>query len=183
MGFAKLTVKSAFTAILSLGACAFAGTAFAGGYDVEINKTSIVHLPTAASAVIIGNPSIADVSVHSADTIFVVGRGYGETNIIVIDTLGQTVMNAPIRVKQGLSASNVQVLRLGVGRETYSCSPNCLPSPMLGDEVTFRSNFEGSGETITNSTASGISYGSQPFAGGAQPPYTMMANDRNEREE
>ena len=40
-------------------------------YTVGINKTEIVKLPSPASAVIIGNPEIADVTIHSSDTIFV----------------------------------------------------------------------------------------------------------------
>ena len=56
-----------------------------GTYSVDLNKTEIVRLPENAGAVVIGNPSIADVTVHSANTLFVVGRGYGETNLIVLN--------------------------------------------------------------------------------------------------
>ena len=54
-------------------------------YSVDLNKTEVVYLPENAGAVVIGNPQIADVSVHSANTLFVVGRGYGETNLIVLN--------------------------------------------------------------------------------------------------
>ena len=51
-----------------------ASMALAGGlYSVDLNKTEIVRLPENAGAVVIGNPEIADVTVHSANTLFVVG--------------------------------------------------------------------------------------------------------------
>ena len=68
-------------ALLALGVIALtpglahAGTAN-GHYSVELNKTEVVYLPASAGAVVIGNPEIADVSIHSANTIFVVGRGF-----------------------------------------------------------------------------------------------------------
>ena len=67
-------------------------------YTVELNKTEIVRLPGAASSIIIGNPKIADVTVQSSDLIFVVGRGYGETNLIILDSLGNTMMNADLQL-------------------------------------------------------------------------------------
>jgi len=63
----------------SLASPALAGST--ESYKVELNKTEIVRLPGAAASVIIGNPKIADVTVQSSDLLFVVGRGYGETNL------------------------------------------------------------------------------------------------------
>ena len=49
-----------------------ATTSLAGSlYSVDLNKTEIVRLPENAGAVVIGNPNIADVSIHSANTLFV----------------------------------------------------------------------------------------------------------------
>ena len=62
-------------------------------YTVELNKTEILRLPSAAGSVIIGNPKIADVTVHSSDLLFVVGRGYGETNLIILDSNGNTMLS------------------------------------------------------------------------------------------
>lgn len=105
-------------------------------YKVELNKTEIVRLPGNASAVVIGNPQIADVSVHATDTLFVVGRGFGETNLIVLDSAGRTMMDADIQVisttpKNGIRLHNAKA------RETYSCAPYCQPSPVLGDDSEF----------------------------------------------
>jgi len=125
-----------------------------GHYSVELNKTEVVYLPASAGAVVIGNPEIADVSVHSANTIFVVGRGYGETNLVVLDASGQKIMDADIQVVNNLPAHGVRLYN-GKQRETYSCAPYCQPAPVLGDSRDFIGSNQGSGTTITNNIASG----------------------------
>lgn len=108
-------------------------------YKVELNKTEIVRLPGAAASVIIGNPKIADVTVQSSDLLFVVGRGYGETNLIILDVHGNTMMNADLQVVNTLPKTGVRLYK-GTNRETYSCIPYCGPSPVLGDNRSFIGN-------------------------------------------
>jgi len=131
----KLLKFTATLSTLAISSVSFAGD-FAGAYSVELNKTEIVRLSEPASAVIIGNPKIADVSVHSSDTVFVLGRGYGQTNLIVLNSSGETILNADIQVVSSISQGNVRLYN-GQNRATYSCSPYCLPSPVLGDSVEF----------------------------------------------
>ncbi len=131
----KLALSTVLVASMAFVTPSFAGDAF-GTYSVELNKTEVVRLSEPASAVIIGNPKIADVSVHSSDTVFVLGRGYGQTNLIILNMAGQTIMDADIQVVAPVSVGNVR-LYSGRDRETYSCAPYCLPSPVLGDSVDF----------------------------------------------
>lgn len=148
-----------FKAILALGVVslmpviAHAGSA-GGHYSVELNKTEVVYLPANAGAVVIGNPEIADVSVHSANTIFVVGRGYGETNLVVLDASGQKIMDADIQVVNNLPAHGVRMYN-GADRMTYSCAPYCQPAPVLGDDPQFIGANQGRGGQINNNVASG----------------------------
>ena len=124
--------------MLVMGCLSAAPSAFAGNnvYKVELNKTEIVRLPGPASSIIVGNPNIADISVQSVDTIFVVGRGYGETNLIVLDAQGNTMMDANLQVVNTLSPHGVRLYN-AKSRETYSCIPYCGPSPVLGDSADF----------------------------------------------
>lgn len=121
-------------------------------YSVELNKTEIVRLPSAASAVVVGNPSIADVSVHSDNTIFVIGRSFGETNIVILDKFGSTVMDANVRVTGNVASNGVRVYS-GTERRTYSCNPYCLPAPMLGDQIKYRKDNESTATPISNEIA------------------------------
>jgi len=149
----SLIVKALLSAGLSFAAIS---TAHAGNsYSVDLNKTEVVYLPENAGAVLIGNPEIADVSVHSANTLFVIGRGYGETNLIVLNHAGQKIMNADIQVINKLSSNGVRLYN-GTSRQTYSCAPYCQPSPILGDVPAFISENSGTRSEINNnpSTAS-----------------------------
>lgn len=129
-----------------------------GIYSVELNKTEVVNLTTPIATVAIGNPSIADVSVHSDRTLFVIGRGFGETNIIAMDARGNIVMNANIQVTNNLPAHGVRIYNGGTtDRRTYSCTPHCLPAPTLGDSPEFVAANTLETETINNPIAPGAS--------------------------
>jgi len=123
-----------------------------GHYSVELNKTEVVYLPSNAGAIVIGNPDIADVSIHSSNTVFVVGRGYGETNLVILDASGHKIMDADIQVVNNLPAHGVRVYN-GNSRKTYSCAPYCQPAPVLGDNRNFITSNQGSGRNITNNVA------------------------------
>jgi len=64
---AKLAIYT-FLTVSTLGVSAT--NASAQSYSVELNKTELVRLNQSANAVVIGNPSVADVSVHSDRTLF-----------------------------------------------------------------------------------------------------------------
>lgn len=147
-------------ALLSLSPLASAGQYMSQGqaYQVELNKTQILRLPSSAGAVVIGNPSIADVSVHAADTLFVIGRGYGETNLVILDRQGQTIMDADVQVSQSVSPQSVRVFN-GGQRQSYNCAPNCQPAPVLGDSPDFISDFTSAGSPIFSSEALGAQGG------------------------
>lgn len=137
-------------------------------YSVSLNKTQIVYLPEPASAVVVGNPDIADVSVHSADTIFIVGRGFGETNIVVLNSAGHTIMDSDIQVASAGSRNNIRVYSGGsLIRSTYSCAPYCQPAPVLGDDNTFISNNKTKANVITNTFATGSTITRAPTANSA----------------
>ena len=124
-------------------------------YTVGLNKTEIVRLPSPASAILVGNPSIADISIHSADTIFVVGRSYGETNMLILDTAGNTILNADIQVNNVLPRNGLRVYYGGSDRETYSCTPYCAAAPVLGDTTGFIGANSAAGAPIDNTIALG----------------------------
>lgn len=125
---------AAITLTMGMGQAASAND---GLYSVQLNKTEILRLPAAAGAVIVGNPEIADVSIHSSDTIFVIGKGYGETNLVILDKDGNTMMSSDIQVITPQSRNQVRIFNSTQGRQTYNCGPSCNPSPTLGDSEAF----------------------------------------------
>jgi hypothetical protein len=146
------SAKAAFAAIAGL---LLATPAFAADHTVEINKTSVLRLSRPAAAVIIGNPKIADIAVHSSDTLLLSGRGFGTTNILAFDEFGQTIMDAEIAVSAPQSSSAIRVNLIGDGYKTFSCNPHCLPAPIIGDTRSFINDFEGDDVVTSNARATG----------------------------
>jgi len=129
----QAAIAASLFSVLALASPAAAGEPI---YRIDLNKTQIVRLPASAGSIVIGNPAIADVTVHSPTTLFVVGRGYGETNLVILDRDGRTMMDANVQVTAVTPTNGVRLFN-AKSRETYSCSPYCQPSPVLGDDAGF----------------------------------------------
>jgi len=98
---------------------------------VILDRAQIMKLPDQVGTVVVGNPSIADVSLQSGGTMVITGRGYGATNIIALDRSGTTLMNTVVEVVG--PRDNVVVLYRGMDRESYYCMPKCERRITLGD--------------------------------------------------
>lgn len=98
---------------------------------VMVDHAKVIRLPEHAQTVVVGNPMIADITVQKNGIIVVTGKSYGVTNMIALDGAGALLAESLISV-QAPSESLVTVQR-GLERESYSCTPNCQPSILLGD--------------------------------------------------
>jgi len=98
---------------------------------VSIDQATILKLPERAATVVIGDPLIADLSLQPGGIAIVTGKGYGATNVVVMDRSGAVLMEKLVEVK-GPNEPIVVVYR-GSTRQTYSCTPDCSPRVTLGD--------------------------------------------------
>jgi Flp pilus assembly secretin CpaC len=122
----------AASALLSLVAAAHA----VSGIEVVMNQAKIVKLARPADTIVIGNPAIADASVQDANTIVLTGRGFGVTNLVVLDQDGNPIVDEQVIVSRG-SVSSVRVYRRAAV-QTLSCTPFC--------EGSFKSDAERASE-------------------------------------
>lgn len=97
-----------------------------GALNVEIDRSARVQLRGAAASVIVGNPQIADVSMVDANTLFIVGKGYGVTEVVAVDGAGRTLFQREIVVSGG-STGSVRVWR-GAQATEMTCGASCAPS-------------------------------------------------------
>lgn len=97
-----------------------------GALNVEIDRSARVQLRGAASSIIVGNPQIADVSLVDANTMFIVGKGYGVTEVVAVDGVGRTLFQREIVVTGG-STGSVRVWR-GAQATEMACGASCTPS-------------------------------------------------------
>lgn len=96
------------------------------GIDVVLNQAKIVKLTRPADTIIIGNPEIADASVQDAKTIVLTGKGFGVTNMVILDVDGKPIVDKQIVVSRQTS-EYVRVYRRA-SVQTLSCTPYCESS-------------------------------------------------------
>jgi Flp pilus assembly secretin CpaC len=130
--------KSSILVAALLAAAAFAVPAKAGtGIEVTMNQAKIVKLSRAADTIVIGNPAIADASVQDASTIVLTGKGFGVTNLVVLDPQGSPIIDEQVTVVRQ-DASSVRIYRRAE-IQTMSCTPYC--------ESSYKSDAERASET------------------------------------
>ena len=93
---------------------------------VVINQAKIVKLARPADTIVIGNPNIADASVQDASTIVLTGKGFGVTNLVILDRNGMPIVDEQIVVSRSV-ADSVRVYRRA-NVQTLSCTPYCESS-------------------------------------------------------
>ena len=129
---------------LLAGPAAFAEpapTAALESVAVMIDHAKILRLPERTQTVIVGNPIIADVAVQKNGVIVLTGKSYGRTNLIALDNTGVLIAESTISVQAPSDA--VVTVQRGLDRESYSCTPNCQPSLLLGDATKYFSDVGG----------------------------------------
>jgi Flp pilus assembly secretin CpaC len=110
-----------------LAATTFVAPAVAGaGIEVTMNQAKIVKLSRPADTIVVGNPAIADASVQDASTIVLTGKGFGVTNLVVLDTDGSPIVDEQVTVVRQ-AASSVRIYRRAE-IQTMSCTPYCESS-------------------------------------------------------
>ncbi|WP_394855520.1 pilus assembly protein N-terminal domain-containing protein [Nitratireductor aquimarinus] len=91
--------------------------------DVVMNQAKIVKLARPADTIVIGNPEIADAAVQDATTIVLTGKGFGVTNLVVLDIDGQPVVDEQVVVSRQ-TVDSVRIYRRA-NVQTLSCTPYC----------------------------------------------------------
>ena len=120
-------------AIIMVMAGTFAQNVRAEPISVIIDHARVMQISRPADIVIIGNPAIADATIQDNRTLIITGRSFGTTNLIVLDKEGQPIADEVITV----AAPNNQVVTVyrRSSRQSYSCTPDCSPMLIVGDNV------------------------------------------------
>lgn len=132
---------------LSVSAALLAAMAIVGepahaesGIRILMNEAKIVKLARPADTIVVGNPDIADASVQDATTIILTGKGFGVTNLVVMDATGDPIVDEQIFVSRQ-DARSVRIYRRSEV-QTLSCTPFC--------EGAYKSDAERTSEAEMN---------------------------------
>lgn len=90
---------------------------------VFMNHARVLKLDRAVAKVIIGNSEVADATVADAKTIVLTGRAFGTTNLVLLDSSGNAIVDERVLVSID-EGDTVRVYRQ-TERSVYSCTPNC----------------------------------------------------------
>ena len=146
--------------LTALAALAGASAAHASSLSLMLNHSARLPTTGPASSVVVGSPSVVDVSVVDSRTVFVSGKTQGSTAVTVIDPLGRVVYHGDIVVGE---APTVRVFR-GSTRVDENCTPYCVAATGPGTS-------DGSFSSIANAaTASKAASGSGVGAGSTTAP-------------
>jgi Flp pilus assembly secretin CpaC len=119
--------KFVFAALLTtICAPAFAGEPL----TIQTDSSKMLTVSAMPGTVVVGNPAIADVTLDGKH-IFIHGRAFGETNMMILDTAGNQIVNFDITVAE--NADNTVTLYRGPKRSSFSCAPTCGSVMMVGD--------------------------------------------------
>jgi len=125
----RLALSTVFNAFLF--ASAQAGTPL----TIQTDQSQPMLLASDPASIIIGNPSIADVSLNGRQLILH-GHAFGETNLIVMDADGKRIVDFDITVSHD-TANQLSLYFANANssaqRHSYTCAPNCEASMMTGD--------------------------------------------------
>jgi hypothetical protein len=106
--------------------------------EVTLDQAKIARVPEGTKTLVVGSPIVADVTLlKGSNTMVVTGKGFGETNLIALDGDGNVLEEKTIQVKP---TNSVLVVQRGMDRESYSCTPQCMPAVQLGDGPQFASS-------------------------------------------
>ena len=111
------------------------------GIDITMNQAKVIKLSREADTIIVGNPEIADASVQDASTIVLTGKGFGVTNLVVLDAEGGPIIDEQITVSRS-TASTVRIFRRA-SIQTLSCTPFCEGSFKSDAERTSEAEMSG----------------------------------------
>lgn len=105
---------------------------------VNVNMARVLRISSPAATVIVGNPGIADVTIQDPQTLILTGKSFGQTNLIVLDGIGNPVADTLVDVVQ--LQAGVMTVYQGSARTSLACAPVCQPTIMLGDQTDFTGN-------------------------------------------
>jgi Pilus formation protein N terminal region len=137
--FMRRTIALLATALLTVGAA----QARSGAVSIPLDEVRMVAFAKPVATLYVGNPMIADITMIDKRHAFVLGKAFGATNIIALDSAGRQISNNQVFVSGG-GGGGVVTLQKGSARVTYSCAARrCEMTPRPGDSKDlFETNMD-----------------------------------------
>jgi Flp pilus assembly secretin CpaC len=145
---ASCRTAAAVVICLAAAAALTGHEARAGDLMVRYDQSQLIRLPRPATEVIIGNPSIADVTIQGGNLLVVTGKTFGITNIIALDAQRNVIQDQRVIVER--DDQRMVMLYKGAQRESYTCTPSCSPTITIGDATGYFTENAKAAQSKTN---------------------------------
>jgi hypothetical protein len=130
------------------------------------DQSQILNMARTPGTVVVGNPSIADVTIQGKQ-VFLHGKTYGTTNITILDETGGQLGMFEVTVQLG-GSNNVALFKAGA-LASYVCAPDCESSLHIGDEKDYFKNL------VTQANAKiGLATGQKSGESATPPPQPVQ---------
>ena len=122
--------------LLAASACCRSPRSPPSTLGIVLDQATIMKLPEKVSTIVVGNPLIADVAVQSGGLVVVTGKGYGATNLIVLDRAGAVLMERSIVVRGPTSQTRCRSIAawsarpIAARRTASAASRSAIPPPI-----------------------------------------------------
>lgn len=131
----RLMVTAVLATALATSAVVAPDEARAEDLIVRYDQSQLLRLPRPVAEIIVGNPSIADVTIQGGNLLVITGKTFGITNIIALDADRNIIQDQRLQVEP--DRNNVVHVHRGGVRNSYSCVPACSPTLSIGDGKEF----------------------------------------------
>jgi Flp pilus assembly secretin CpaC len=111
---------------------ALAMTAAANDISVALDQARGLSLGAPAKGVVIGNPTIAGVTIQNERLLFVTGKSYGTTNLIVVGEDGRAIYSGRITVVP--DETGAVIVNRGGWTVRFDCAPECRRRPDISED-------------------------------------------------
>jgi hypothetical protein len=101
------------------------------GISIPMDEARVIAFSRPVQTVFVGNPTVADVNMIDSRHAFIMGKAFGVTNLIALDSNGNPVASRHVTV---LGGSTLVTLNRGPDQFTYACATaRCEHARVPGD--------------------------------------------------
>jgi len=145
--------------------------AMADGLNLNWREARVVKLAKPATSVVVGDPTVADVTLDTPDTVIIFGKTPGETNILVLAGNQELLLDWPVVVSP-VTARHVSILNATAGTSPtevlYACGTERCTRVLSPTDVSFSSSSSSSTSSDTDANGSAPPTVSNSGGGGEQ---------------
>jgi len=154
-------MRRLFVLVPMLAALALtSAAAVADGLNLNWREARVVKLAKPATSVVIGDPTVADVTLDTPDTLIIFGKTPGETNMLVLSGDQELLLDWPVTVSP-VTARHVSIVNAtseGAPAEVlYACGTERCTRVLSPTDVQFSSSSRSATSSDTDAAKSASS--------------------------